>query len=177
MKILTLLFALLGLAKYCSKPKEYRMPANNIHKEILITALQSDLLSGDSLQKAIAEKFIQSITKEYNTYKPDREVMAELKKSWNDSLSVKVIGGNWCSDTRRELPRICGVLDGINADASGFGYYKVSKDKKPLQQDFASEHPVTRVPTVFIFKNGNLLGQIVETPGKTWESDLLDLIR
>ncbi len=177
MKSLTLLFALLGMAKYCSKPKEYRMPAQNTHKEKLTATLQPDLQSDDSLQKAIADKFIQNIATEYSTYKPDSADMAELKNRWNDSLSVKVIGGNWCSDTRRELPRLCRVLDGLNADASEFGYYKVSKDKKPLLRDFASEHVVSRVPTVFVYKNGKLLGQIVETPGKSWERDLLELAR
>lgn len=177
MKALTLLFAVIGMAKYCSKPKEYSMPVQKTHKEKLTAALQPELQSSDSLQKAIAEKFIQSIAAEYSTYHPDSAAMAELKASWNDSLSVKVIGGNWCSDTRRELPRLCRVLDGLNADASGFGYYKVSKEKKALQQDFASEQSVSRVPTLFVYKNGKQLGQIVETPFNSWEKDLLELVR
>lgn len=177
MKSLTLLFALLGTARYCSKPKEYSTPPQKAHQENLKLTLQPDLQSTDSLRKALAEKFDLSIKEEYATYKPDSAVMAELRTLWNDSITVKVIGGNWCSDTRRELPRLCRVLDGVDADAAGFGYYKVSKDKKPLLQDFATEHTVSRVPTVFVYQKGKLLGQIVETPTKSWEKDLLELLR
>ena len=56
MKTLTLLFAVMGMAKYCSKPKEYSMPVQKTHKEKLTAALQPELRSSDSLQKAIAEK-------------------------------------------------------------------------------------------------------------------------
>jgi thiol-disulfide isomerase/thioredoxin len=177
MKTLMAVVALLGTMKYCTKPKVYTMPEQHTHREKLRSSIDPDLASTDSLQKALAEKFVQSIATEYNSYHPDSASMAELKLRWNDSLTVKVIGGNWCSDTRRELPRLCRVLDALGSDATGFGYYKVSKDKKPLQQDFASEQSVSRVPTVFVFKNGTLLGQIVESPAKSWEKDLLELLR
>lgn len=176
MKTLTLLFALLGTVRYCSKPKNYKMPAQKTHQEKLIASLQPDIQSEDSLQKATAEKFVQSIATEYTAYNPDHSVIADLKSKWNDSISVKVIGGNWCSDTRRELPRLCKVLDVVGANADLFGYYKVDRDKKPVQQDFAAEQSVTRVPTVFVFRGNKLAGQIVETPGKSWENDLSVLL-
>jgi thiol-disulfide isomerase/thioredoxin len=177
MKTVALLFALLGMARYCTKPKQISMPIQNTHKEKLSSALQSDLQSEDSLQRALAEKFMQSLTTEYSTYQPDSATMAGLKPVWSDSVEVKVIGGNWCSDTRRELPRLCRVLDGLEAKADKFGYFKVNKDKKPIQKDFAAEETVSRVPTVFVYKDGKLVGQIVETPAKSWEKDLLELFR
>jgi hypothetical protein len=67
-------------------------------------------------------------------------------------------------------------LDAIGANAESFGYYKVNKEKKALSNDFAAKHEVNRVPTAFIFKDGKLLGEIVETPKKSWEKDLLDLL-
>ena len=177
MKTLTLLFALIGTARYCSKPKEFNMPAQNTNHMKLVATIQPDLQSEDSLQKANAEKFKQTIASECSSYHPDKTVLNELKGRWSDSLSVKVIGGNWCSDTRRELPRLCKVLDDVGAKSDLFGYYKVDRDKRAVQQDFAAEQTVTRVPTVFVFKNGNLLGQIVETPTKSWEKDLLELVK
>ena len=177
MKTLTLLFALIGTARYCSKPKEYNMCAQNTNHAKLVATIQPDLQSVDSLQKVNSEKFMQSIATEYSSYRPDNAVLGELNGLWSDSLSVKVIGGNWCSDTRRELPRICKVLDDIGAKVDFFDYYKVDRDKKPVQQDFAAEQTVTRVPTLFLFKNGKLLGQIVETPAKSWENDLMELVK
>lgn len=176
MKTLTLLFALLGTVRYCSRPKEYKMPAQKTHHNKLIASLQADLQSTDSLQKTNAEKFVQSITTEYSAYNPDNSIVADLKNRWNDSISVKVIGGNWCSDTRRELPRLCKLLDAVGANADLFGYYKVDRDKKPVQQDFAAEQSIIRVPTVFVFRGNKLVGQIVETPMKSWESDLRALL-
>jgi len=177
MKTLMAVVALLGTMKYCTKPKVYTMPEQHTHREKLSSSINEDLASTDSLQKALAEKFVQSIATEYNSYHPDSASMAELKLRWNDSLSVKVIGGNWCSDTRQQLPRLCNVLDAIGANAESFGYYKVNKDKKALSNDFAAKHEVNRVPTAFIFKDGKLLGEIVETPKKSWENHLLEIIK
>lgn len=177
MKTLTLLFALLGTARYCSKPKDYTMPVQKTNHTKLVATIQPDLESMDSMQKTNAEKFMQTIATEYNSYIPENTITTELKRIWNDSISVKVIGGIWCSDTRRELPRLCKVLDAAGAKADLFGYFKVNNDKKPLKQDFAAEQSVTRVPTVFVFKNGKLLGQVVETPTKSWEKDLLELVK
>ena len=176
MKILTLLFALIGTVRYCSKPKENNMPAQNTHRQKLELAIQPDLKSTDSVQKTLAGKFKESIVTEYNNYIPDNQTMDRLRKCWNDSVVVKVIGGNWCSDTRRELPRLCRVLDGVGANADNFGYYKVNKDKQPLSQDFSVEYPVKKVPSVFVFRSGKLVGQIIETPSKSWESNLLKLL-
>jgi thiol-disulfide isomerase/thioredoxin len=176
MKTLMLLFALIGTVRYCSKPKEFNMPAQNTNRQKLELAIQPDLQSKDSIQKILAGKFKESIAAEYNGYKPDSSVMTELRKYWNNAITVKVIGGNWCSDTRRELPRLCRVLDGVGANADGFGYYKVNKDKQPLSQDFSAEYPVKKVPSVFVFSDGKPIGQIIETPSKSWESDLLKLL-
>ncbi|MFN5217189.1 MAG: thioredoxin family protein [Sphingomonadales bacterium] len=176
MKILTLLFALIGTVRYCSKPKENNMPAQNTHRQKLELAIQPDLQSADSVQKTLAGKFKVSIVTEYNSYIPDYQTMDGLRKYWNDSITVKVIGGNWCSDTRRELPRLCRVLDGVGANADNFGYYKVNKEKQPLSQDFSAEYPVKKVPSVFVFRSGKLVGQIIETPSKSWESNLLKLL-
>ncbi|MBM3400292.1 MAG: thioredoxin family protein [Bacteroidetes bacterium] len=176
MKTLMLLIALMGLARYCSKTKEYNMPAQHTHREKLLKAIAPELESQDSLQKTIATKFKETIKTEYPQYQPDNATLTDLKARWNDSISVKVIGGNWCSDTRLELPRLCRVLDGVGAHADSFGYFKVDKDKKPVNNDFATKQSVTRVPTVFVFRDGKLLGQIVETPVKSWEVDLNKLL-
>jgi thiol-disulfide isomerase/thioredoxin len=177
MKTLMMMIALFGTAKYCSRPRVTTMPFTQLHQDKLKGTLKPDLESQDTLAHTIASRFLQSIPADYNDYHPDSAALAGLKAIWSDSIEIRVIGGNWCSDTRRQLPRLCKVLDALGANAEHFGYYLINKDKKALNNDFAAAHEVKRVPTAFIFKNGKRLGEIVETPKKSWESHLLEILK
>ena len=114
---------------------------------------------------------LQSIAAEYIAYKTENSIIADATP-----FMLKIIGGNWCSDTRREVPRLCKVLDACNANPEMFQYFRVNKQKKAIASDFAAEQPVVSVPTVFVYRQGVLKGSIVETPRISWEKDLLQLL-
>ena len=143
------------------------------------------LVSGCKLLKKTKEDYRTGIIvlnklKQYGWFK---EEYKNYKVSENavDSLfglnNVKIIiaGGEWCSDTRLQLPRFIKILETIQFPREDLEIIFVNKEKqipevyKKLQIKF--------VPTfIVIDKSGKELGRIVENPSKTLEEDLIKLI-
>lgn len=168
----------MGSARYCSKTDKYTMLDRNTHPDILHRlemTLATDLNADDSTTAASAARFMEVFEKEFMDYRPDKRICEKLSQRL-ENVEVKVIGGNWCSDTRREVPRLCKVLYYAGFSAEKFSYFRVDRQKKAVEPDFAAENKVERVPTIFVYRGGKLLGTIVETPEKSLEADLLALL-
>jgi len=178
MKSIAALFLFIGLAKQCSKVDTYAMLDKNTHPDIvhkMELILANDLNSDDSATADWAKTFMEGFETEFKNYQPDRKTLDKLKKH-TEGLEIKVIGGNWCSDTRREVPRLCKVLYFIGVPAESYSYFRVDKLKKPVENDFAATRTIGSVPDIVVFKNGVEVGRIIETPRESLEKDLLALV-
>lgn len=178
MKITLALFVFLGFAKYCTKNDSYAMLDKNMHPAFVHNmelALADDLNSDDSATAVWAKRFVSHFEDDFNAYHPDKKTTTKLQ-AYKDITEVKVIGGNWCGDTRREVPRLCKVLYYMGLDASKFHYYQVDKEKKPLEDDFAATRKIGAIPDIVVFKNGVEVGRIIEVPEKSIEKDLLKIL-
>ncbi len=178
MKSFIILTAMAGMLKLCSKTAHSPQICANQHPEILHSLEKSvaeDLGSDDTLEVKQAEKFIAQMDMEFSAYKPNAFACKKLIGRLQ-GVEIKIIGGNWCSDTRREVPRMCRVLCEAGLPADRFAYFKVDRQKKSVKNDFASEHKVNRVPEFFVYRNGKYLGSIVETPKKSLEEDLVGIL-
>jgi hypothetical protein len=179
MKSLIILTVMAGMLKMCNKTTHAPQKCAGQHPEILHKLEKSvaeDLGSDDSLVVQQAEKFIGQLDMEFATYNPNPSACKKLS-SLIQGVEIKVIGGNWCSDTRREVPRMARVLCEAGFPATNFSYFKVDRQKKAVNNDFAAEQKVGRVPEIFVYRNGKLLGSIIETPKVTLEKDLLVLFK
>jgi hypothetical protein len=168
-----------GTAKYCVKPGTYAKldkdphPSYVHHMELI---LAEDLNSDDSATADWAKGFINGFESGFRSYKPKSCEIRRLQKT-KDSLEIKVIGGNWCPDTRREVPRLCKVLYYIGLPVERFSYFRVDRDKKPLADDFAKTHAFKYIPAIVVYWGGKELGQIEESPEKSIEEDLLTILK
>ena len=143
------------------------------------------LVSGCKLLKKSSEEYkIGAISirelKKYDWFKMEYKKYRVSEKAV-DSLfglnTVKIIiaGGEWCSDTRLQLPRFIKILETIQFPREDLEIIFVNKEKqipevyKKLQIKF--------VPTfIVIDKLGKELGRIVENPSKTLEYDLIKIV-
>jgi hypothetical protein len=179
MKIFLSVFLFAGLAKYCSKYDPFsRLDAvshpDYVHKmEIL---LATDMNSDDSATSKWATDMMQDFEPSFRNYSPSKSIAMKLRAQ-SSGIAVKVVGGNWCSDTKRELPRLCKVLYYMGVPADSFMYYRVGEDKKAIEQDFAAIWTKGLVPDIVVYRNGKELGHIKEMPRKTMEEDLLQIVR
>lgn len=113
---------------------------------------------------------------EYESYKPDKKAIKALTRKLPDKLSIMIVMGTWCSDSRREVPRFYKIADmiSINSDA----IIGIAVDRAKTTEHINMEHlKIERVPTFIIYHEGKELGRIIETPHQSLEKDLLEILK
>ncbi len=111
---------------------------------------------------------------EYDLYKIDSTSLNEIKNDLRN-ISIKIVMGTWCSDSRREVPRFFKILDAVNYPSDKVEIVCVDEDKK-ADGDELSGLKIELVPTIIFYKNRNELGRIVEAPGDTLEKDMIKIL-
>ena len=110
---------------------------------------------------------------EYNNYKVSEKAVDSLFGL--NTVKVIIFGGEWCSDTRLQLPRFIKILEIIQFPKESLKIVFVNKDKQ-IPEDYKTLQ-IKFVPTFIVSDNaGKELGRIVENPSKTLEEDLIKLI-
>jgi len=112
----------------------------------------------------------------YSGYKPDTTLTERLKEAFTDDIKLLVFYGTWCSDTRRELPRLMKILDTVGFPKERVKLCAVNRAKES-GDDFAKKHGLKLVATVIIYKDGEEFGRIIETPKLSLESDMLQILK
>lgn len=113
-------------------------------------------------------------------YQPDPAVISGLREETLISeLRFLVVLGTWCSDSREHVPAFLKT-----AGRAGLNYTLLGVNRKKecpgntgeAWKDCASWN-IEYVPTIIVYRNGNELGRMVETPVVSVEADLLNIIR
>jgi thiol-disulfide isomerase/thioredoxin len=109
-------------------------------------------------------------------YVPDASAIAAIRANAG-GVSVLVIVGTWCPDSRREVPRFFGIMDGVGISESQLTMVGVDRTKKDAD-GLAEKWGVTRVPTFVFLRDGREVGRVVErTPaGATLEGEIARLL-
>jgi hypothetical protein len=130
----------------------------------------SGSLVNDSAMRADAQLFWDDFETEYMMYSPSEALLKQLDSVLRSKVSnagsglmtlptfrLLMIGGNWCSDTRTGLPRLCKVLDQLMLTSEGnvvisktelevssirliFDYLRVDRDKKFIEFEKAHKY-------------------------------------
>ncbi len=112
---------------------------------------------------------------EYGSYKIDSVIVDSLRNSDFQNITIDIIMGVWCSDSRREVPRLIKILDAINFTEKNLRLICVDRNKSAGEIDIQNFN-IKLIPTIVIKKNGEEIGRIVETPVKSLEKDLLNIL-
>jgi hypothetical protein len=124
----------------------------------------------DSAMMADARLFLDDFETEYMMYTPSEALLKQMDSVLRSKVlnagsglitlptfRLLLIGGNWCSDTRMGLPRMCKVLDQLMLISEGnivisknelevssirlvFDYLRVDRDKKFIELDKAHKY-------------------------------------
>jgi hypothetical protein len=106
-------------------------------------------------------------------YHPNQDIVDSLK-AFKD-FSLVVVLGTWCSDTKEQLPKLIKVLQQMNYPLKSIQLIAVGRDKKVPRQ--FRNYTVQNVPTIFVLRQNNVIGKVVETPIKSMEEDVLEILR
>jgi thiol-disulfide isomerase/thioredoxin len=112
---------------------------------------------------------------EYDNYTADNEFINQVKAFNTDDLTIKIVLGTWCSDSRREVPRFLKILDTWQFPASKITFIGVDNAKLSPVGEYESLN-IERVPTFIIYKNNIEAGRIIENPTTSLEQDMVNIL-
>ena len=167
---------ILGLCACKSQQKSMGLKTSNLEK-LKLQLLEQSLVQ-DSIQKTEASLFLGKLEPNFQGYTMDMNAILGLEQqsATFSTLTIKIYGGNWCSDTHEGVPGLLKVLDKIGFDAKHLEYHYVSRDKSEVDCAPAN-FQINSVPWIRIYRDNELLGEIIEFPRTTWEGDLLKILK
>jgi len=104
----------------------------------------------------------------------DYETLNQLEGK-TDDISITIVMGTWCSDSREQIPSFYKILNELNYPTDKITLICVDRNKKGLS-DEVSNLNIELVPTIIFYRNGKEIGRIIETPQESLEKDLLRII-
>jgi hypothetical protein len=107
-------------------------------------------------------------------YDPDPEAVARLK-SLDHPVTVEVFLGTWCSDSRAHVSEFFKILDLVDSPLIIPSYVAVPRDKE-ARRPLTEGKDIWKVPTFIVSVDGREVGRIIETPAKSVERDLVDIL-
>ena len=113
--------------------------------------------------------------KGFDDYQFNSDAVNQLLEINNDNLSIKIVMGTWCSDSRREVPRFMRILNIWQFPSTRLTIYGVDKEKQCPVGDF-DKFKIERVPTFILYKNNVEVGRIIETPKTSLEQDMVNIL-
>ncbi len=111
----------------------------------------------------------------YDQYTPDSLVLVRLREAVTEDLSIKVVLGTWCSDSRREVPGFMKISDLLGIDPGSMTFIGVDDSKISPVGEY-EELGIERVPTFIFYKNNVEAGRIIENPVSSLEQDMLNIL-
>jgi thiol-disulfide isomerase/thioredoxin len=113
--------------------------------------------------------------KGFDEYQIDSDALNKLSDINKDGLSIKIVMGTWCSDSRREVPRFMRIIDTWNFPTTMITFIGVDNEKQSPVGEYLNLD-IQRVPTFIIFRNNIEVGRIIENPVTSLEQDLVNIL-
>lgn len=113
----------------------------------------------------------------YANYEPKIKCLNKLFDAMPSDIKITIVMGTWCSDSRREVPRFYKLADALQIPNYHIRLILVDK-KKTAAGTGVDKLNMRLVPTFIIYDSkGNELGRIIESPHKSLERDLLQILK
>jgi thiol-disulfide isomerase/thioredoxin len=113
--------------------------------------------------------------KGYDDYRVSSDAISKLLEIGTNGITIKIVMGTWCPDSRRETPRFLRILDAWHFPESGITFIGVDDLKQsPVREYYDLD--IHRVPTFIIYKNNIEAGRIIENPSTSLEQDMVNIL-
>lgn len=111
----------------------------------------------------------------YYNYLMERTTLDSIK-SVIDSFQITIVMGTWCDDSKEQVPRFYCILDYLKYNSKNLTLYCVDRNKKTMANE-TDLLEILKVPTIIFYYKSKEIGRIIETPVKTLEKDMVQIIR
>lgn len=150
--------------------------AQQFNNSTVDTVKNKKMLIGYCTREAFQDTaFKDWFDEQYNSYQPDYETIDQLEGKLDD-VTITIVMGTWCSDSREQIPAFYKILDELNYPSDKVTLICVDRKKKGLSNE-ADGLNIELVPTIIFYRNGEEIGRIIETPQESLEKDLLGIIK
>jgi thiol-disulfide isomerase/thioredoxin len=113
--------------------------------------------------------------KGFDDYQVKTDAFNKLLDINKDALSIKIVMGVWCPDSRREVPRFMRVLDAWHFPVDKVVFIGVDDAKQSPVGEYINLD-IQRVPTFILYKNNIEAGRIIENPVTSLEQDMVNIL-
>ena len=141
----------------------------------IIWRLQPGYLATSGSARLFQEPHSAWYVKGLDEYSCNAGVIDALRGISKDGLTIKIVMGTWCPDSRREVPRFMRVMKEINFPEEKIILIGVDNVKlSPI--DNYDALGIDRVPTFIFYKNNIETGRIIENPSTSLEQDMVNIL-
>jgi thiol-disulfide isomerase/thioredoxin len=113
--------------------------------------------------------------KGHDEYQANSEAINKLLEINKDGVTIKIVMGTWCPDSRREVPRFMRIIDTWQFPVSNITFIGVDNAKLSPVGEYTGLG-IEWVPTFIIFKNNIEKGRIIENPKTSLEQDMVNIL-
>jgi thiol-disulfide isomerase/thioredoxin len=113
--------------------------------------------------------------KGFDEYQPKTDAINKLLGINKEDLTIKVVMGTWCPDSRREVPRFMRIMDAWQFPVGKLTFIGVDDAKLSPVGEYV-KLDIHRVPTFIIYKNNIEAGRIIENPKTSLEQDMVNIL-
>jgi thiol-disulfide isomerase/thioredoxin len=150
--------------------------ASDIHSnESIFSKQETWLLGYINPSQLTREPYSAWYLKGYDDYQFNSDAINKLLEINKDDLTIKIVMGTWCPDSRREVPRFMRVLYIWQFPAEKLTILGVDNAKLCPIGDFDKLN-IQRVPTFILYKNNIEVGRIIENPVTSLEQDMVNIL-
>lgn len=110
----------------------------------------------------------------YIQYSPKADPV-EFLHNYPNPLEVKVLFGDWCSDSKKQIPALIKVLEMAGNPQIHVSYMNLARKKEDRGPQLGSEQ-IAAVPTIIVSNQSGEMGRIVEEPKVSIEEDLSQIL-
>jgi hypothetical protein len=112
----------------------------------------------------------------YDNYTPADSIVKKLTVLGTENVTIKIVMGTWCPDSRREVPRFMHILDLWKMPQESVTFIGVDDAKISPVGEYVGLG-IQRVPTFIIYKNNIEAGRIIENPVTSLEQDIVNILK
>jgi len=134
-----------------------------------------DLIGTQHINTLKGNELYPWFDKGYAAYNTDTALISQLSLLINKGVTITVVAGTWCVDTKRELPKFVKVLDKASYNDNNLKLIFVNTSKTSPEKD-EKRLKVKTVPTFIVYMNGKEKGRIREKSTITFEQNLLNIL-
>lgn len=136
------------------------------------TLTAQEIYVGETSRTKLENEILDNFQLYYDSYEADTIIIDSLAEI-DKAFSVIIVLGAWCSDSEMNVPVFFRVIDLAAFDNQNIRIFCVDRTKTVEKMELEIE----KVPTFIIYRNGEEIGRIIESPIKSMEEDLYEILK